>query len=282
MNNHQDCMSSEEWNKIGFWSTTNNPIFQKIINFVTICYRKKIFAMFQKNNVRGENILELGCGTGKDTIWLIENFNFAKATLVDFSDHALQTAKKTKGNLSIKLIKKDVLKLQLKERFDLVHSGFVVEHFWHKNREKVIKKHAELAKNNGFVFIQAPGKTILSLLYSKTINKMNGINELLYSKKELEMLFKKAGLKIIKFQSLFLGSVFLILAKKGKISLHLQIAGAEGIEPPIELLESPVIPFNYAPKFPQLKNSPARRVYFLKHTNPPAVIYRSVCSTKLK
>lgn len=79
-----------------------------------------------------------------------------------------------------------------------------------------------LQKTMFFVFIQAPGKTILSLLYSKTINKMNGINELLYSKKELEMLFKKAGLKIIEFQSLFLGSVFLILAKKGKISLHLK------------------------------------------------------------
>lgn len=39
------------------------------------------------------------------------------------------------------------------------------------------------------------------------------------------------------------------------------VAGAEGIEPPIKLLESFVMPFNYAPKFP-FKNSPARRVIY--------------------
>ena len=32
-------------------------------------------------------------------------------------------------------------------------------------------------------------------------------------------------------------------------------AGAEGIEPPTDVLETPVIPLNYAPKIPS-KNSP--------------------------
>lgn len=208
-------MSSGDWNKN--WSIDNRPIFQKLMDLGVSYYHRKISKMFVRNGVTGVSILELGCGTGRETIWMMRNLGFKTATVVDFSAKALEEVERFKGGLSIKLIKEDILKLDLKEKFDLVHSGFVVEHFYGEGRESVIKKHAEFVKDNGFVFVQAPGKTFLSLLYSKTINKMNGIDELLYTRGELETLFKKADLEIIEFLPLLGGSVFFILAKRRRV-----------------------------------------------------------------
>lgn len=137
MSNYVNCMSSGKWDKNR--AINNNFIFKKIINFFISYYRRKISEIFTKNKVQGENILELGCGTGGDTFWLMRNFKFKRATLVDFSSKTLEQIRNIKGNLNIKLVNKDILNLHLKEKFDLVHSGFVVEHFYGKERENIIK-----------------------------------------------------------------------------------------------------------------------------------------------
>ena len=79
-------------------------------------------------DVQGLKVLDLGCGTGRHTIWLAQAG--AEVTGIDFSDAMLDKAReKTKG-YSIKLIKHD-----LHERlpfgssqFDMVVSGLVLEH----------------------------------------------------------------------------------------------------------------------------------------------------------
>ena len=79
-------------------------------------------------NVRGFNVLDMGCGTGRHTLWLAQAG--ANVTGIDFSEAMLEKAReKTKG-YSIKLIKHD-----LHERlpfvpgeFDMVISGLVLEH----------------------------------------------------------------------------------------------------------------------------------------------------------
>jgi len=79
-------------------------------------------------NVEGLNVLDMGCGTGRHTLWLAQAG--AKVTGIDFSEGMLDKAReKTEGYL-ITLIKHD-----LHERlpfgsgqFDMVVSGLVLEH----------------------------------------------------------------------------------------------------------------------------------------------------------
>ena len=205
-------MPASGWNKN--WSLNSSKVFTGLINITTGYYRKIIKKMFIQNNVQGKTILELGCGTSGNTFWLMREFGYCKATVVDFSKKALDKVISAKENLDIKLVNKNILNLKLKDKYDLVHSGFVIEHFYGRNRFKVIKKHAEFVGRNGYVFMEVPRKTILSLLYSKTINKINGIDELLYSKKEILELIEKADLEVVDMKILFAGSIYFILLKK--------------------------------------------------------------------
>jgi 2-polyprenyl-3-methyl-5-hydroxy-6-metoxy-1,4-benzoquinol methylase len=205
-------MSSRKWNTN--WSIENNIIFKLLINIFLSYYHQKIAQIFKRNHIHGETVLELGCGTAGETIWILKNLDFKRATVVDFSQKALGKVRETKGNLPITPVYGDIVKLHFKEKYDLVHSAFVIEHFYGCNRLEVIKAHAQNVKKNGFVFIQAPGKTSLSLLYSNTINKLNGIEEQLYEKEELLLLFRKANLDLIECVSLFGGAIYFCLAKK--------------------------------------------------------------------
>ncbi len=207
-------MSPEKWDRN--WSLDSGLIFKRIMDRVIEYYRRIILKIFAKNNVRGKTVLELGCGTADDTAWIMKTFGYKEALVVDFSPQALEKATTNKSELLIKPLNTDILKLHLAKKFDLVHSGFVIEHFYGKKREEIIKKHAEFVKGDGFVFMQVPGKTLLSWLYSKTVNKINGIEELLYSKSELISLVKKANLEIVELVSLFGGSVFFVLARTNR------------------------------------------------------------------
>ena len=205
-------MPSWKWNRN--WSIENNDIFKLLIDICLAYYHRKITQIFKRNCVVGKTVLELGCGTAGETVWILKNFPFTRATVVDFSKKALERVLETKGELAITPLFSDIFKLPLKEKFDLVHSGFVIEHFYGSKRLAVIKAHAQNVKKDGFVFIQAPGKTSLSLLYSNTINMLNGIDEQLYEKEELLTLFKAADLEVVECMSLFGGAVFFLLGRK--------------------------------------------------------------------
>ena len=79
-------------------------------------------------NVQGLKVLDMGCGTGRHTLWLAQAG--AKVTGIDFSEAMLDKAREKTKEYSIKLIKHD-----LHERlpfssgqFDIVVSGLVLEH----------------------------------------------------------------------------------------------------------------------------------------------------------
>ena len=75
-------------------------------------------------NVKGKSILHLQCHFGQDSISLSKMG--AKVTAVDFSRVAINEARKLAKELKIdlKFIEKDVLKLDIKKRFDIVFSSY--------------------------------------------------------------------------------------------------------------------------------------------------------------
>ena len=79
-------------------------------------------------NVQGLKVLDMGCGTGRHTLWLAQAG--AKVTGIDFSEAILDKARKKTKEYSIKLIKHDLHeRLPFRSgQFDMVVSGLLLEH----------------------------------------------------------------------------------------------------------------------------------------------------------
>lgn len=80
-------------------------------------------------NVQGLKVLELGCGTGKHTEWLLQGE--AKVSALDFSDGMLEKAKQRLPAAQDLTFKKHTLSQSLpfaNDAFDCVVSGLVLEH----------------------------------------------------------------------------------------------------------------------------------------------------------
>ena len=78
-------------------------------------------------DVRGLNVLDLGCGTGRHALWLTA----AGATVVgvDFSEGMLAEARRKPGAEAIRFVVHDLHRpLPFSTEFDLVVSGLVLEH----------------------------------------------------------------------------------------------------------------------------------------------------------
>ncbi len=76
----------------------------------------------------GLKILDLGCGTGRHALWLVEHG--ARVTAVDFSSGMLAQAREKPGAGAIRFVQHDLLQSLPFEAgwFDLIVSGLVVEH----------------------------------------------------------------------------------------------------------------------------------------------------------
>lgn len=108
------------------------------------------------------SILELGAGTGSTSRCLAESFPTQKITLVDSNPAMLEAAQRALRGLSCDkaFIEGDLLDLALDERFDLVHSAGLVEHFWGDDQRRVLQVHADLTQRGGYCVIYAPTPTL--------------------------------------------------------------------------------------------------------------------------
>lgn len=99
-----------------------------------------------------ENCLEIGCGTGKNTEWLITISN--KVLAVDFSFEMLSKAKEKIASNNVEFVQADITNEWLftkKLKFDLVTFSLVLEHI--EDLEIIFNKLSKVVKNNGVVYI---------------------------------------------------------------------------------------------------------------------------------
>lgn len=102
------------------------------------------------NLVPGKEVLDLGIGQGRNSIPLADlGFN---VTGVDFSTKYLEFCKKTCDKLN--LIHSDIRTFNIeKDKYDLIHSRFVL-HFFHKQDSyEIIKNIKENLKIDGMIYI---------------------------------------------------------------------------------------------------------------------------------
>ncbi len=97
------------------------------------------------------SVLELGCGTGKNTQWLMKKAN--NVTAVDFSDEMLAVAREKITSSKVQFKKADITQPWkfIEEKYDLVTFSLVLEHI--KNLEPIFSKAYNTLKKGGYVYI---------------------------------------------------------------------------------------------------------------------------------
>lgn len=97
-----------------------------------------------------ERCLEIGCGTGKNSQWLITIADHV--TAVDLSAEMLAKAKEKIKSNKIEFVQADIIKdWNFQSTYDLVSFSLVLEHI--ENLDDIFEKTATVLKNGGHVYI---------------------------------------------------------------------------------------------------------------------------------
>lgn len=102
-------------------------------------------------NLTFNHCLEIGCGTGKNTSWLM--FKGVEITAVDFSDAMLEQAKEKINAPNVAFIQANVLENWkfISSKVDLVVFSLVLEHI--KDLNAIFLKVGETLNYRGFVYV---------------------------------------------------------------------------------------------------------------------------------
>ena len=141
------------------------------------------------NYIKGETILDLGCGLGSLSILLAKQGK--KVTAVDDSKEYLEIAKKKSKDLHINYIQLDFTTQELKEKttYDTIIISGVIEHI--KEDETFLKKINKHLKKEGILIILTSAYPWLYSAFDKSVGHYRR-----YSKKQLVDVTEKAGFTI--------------------------------------------------------------------------------------
>jgi predicted TPR repeat methyltransferase len=103
------------------------------------------------SKVNFDSCLEIGCGTGKNTAWLITKAK--EITAVDFSDQMLAKAKAKINSDKVSFVQLDINTKWIFEnkKYDLITFSLVLEHI--QNLNNIFKQAAEKIVTGGYVYI---------------------------------------------------------------------------------------------------------------------------------
>jgi ubiquinone/menaquinone biosynthesis C-methylase UbiE len=98
-----------------------------------------------------QNCLEIGCGTGKNTVWLMEKANLV--TAVDLSEEMLARAREKISSPKVEFVQADITKPWsfATAAYDLVSFSLVLEHI--EDLGAVFEKAASALQSGGHMYI---------------------------------------------------------------------------------------------------------------------------------
>lgn len=128
------------------WSSVYDSNENKTRDLEAIALRKVL------SELQFSNILEIGCGTGKNTEWLINKCETLVA--IDFSEQMLQKAKDKLNLQNVNFIQADITKewnIIPQKPFDIITESLVLEHIEDLNH--IFKQASTFLTANGFFYI---------------------------------------------------------------------------------------------------------------------------------
>lgn len=149
------------------------------------------------------SILELGSGSGQNSLMIAEILQARQITLVDFNEEALAICRETFRDtpFTVNYVKSDILDLELRATFDLVHSEGLIEHFYEAERERAFRRHVELCEPNGFIIILVPFESPQYDAFKWVYRRMNRWiyeDEQIFTRDELYTLCRRFDLTVLR------------------------------------------------------------------------------------
>lgn len=113
----------------------------------------------QKFPLQGLSALDLGCGTGRHSAYLVNHFDI-KVTGIDFSKTAIALAKKNFSNPNISFIAQDFAEVfpAANDSIDIVIDIMSSFSLSFENREKFIKEINRVLKKQGYIYLRTLAK----------------------------------------------------------------------------------------------------------------------------
>ena len=153
---------------------------------------------------RSGSSLELGCGTGLDSIGLHERLGLGSGMLVDFCPEAIAIARQNARGRNLEVVHSHVLEFTTDRRFDIAFSVGLIEHFRGSTLRRVLARHGEFVKPGGRVLLLAPRRGLLwPAIWA--LNQLSGIRESPPTNRELLRYCEGCGYRVLKLKSYLLG-----------------------------------------------------------------------------
>lgn len=149
-------------------------------------------------------VLELGCGTGKNTVFLLEKANAIIG--MDFSQEMLNKAKERVNDNRVKFLKADLTEnWNIEDDYaDLVTCSLTLEHI--KGLDSIFEQVYKKLKSNGIFFISElhPFKQYSgSKAKFESENKINELETYIHHVSEYLLCAKKSGFEMIELKEWF-------------------------------------------------------------------------------
>ncbi len=125
------------------WASTYDTVFNKTRDLELIAGQKLLM------NADFSKVLELGCGTGKNTTWLAQKAK--KITSVDFSEEMMNVAKQKINATNVKFQQADITKPWNFKKATLITCSLILEHI--DNIDFIFEQAANTLKKKGCFYI---------------------------------------------------------------------------------------------------------------------------------
>ena len=128
-----------------YWAEQYDTNDNKTRDLEAIALRKTL------SDISFDSVLEVGCGTGKNTIWLLEKA--MQVTAVDLSEEMLARAKEKISTPHVQFLQTDITFRWTftNQLYDLVSFSLVLEHI--QNLDHVFNEVSKKLKAGGYVYI---------------------------------------------------------------------------------------------------------------------------------
>lgn len=127
------------------WAAQYDTNLNKTRDLEARCLRESLA------DISFQHCLEIGCGTGKNTVWLMEKAN--QVTAVDLSDEMLAKAREKVNLPHVKFVQADITQPWhfAKGKYDLVTFSLVLEHI--EDLGAIFEKASGVLQSGGYVYI---------------------------------------------------------------------------------------------------------------------------------
>ena len=148
---------------------------------------------------QGKKILEVGGGSGRDSIRLAQMG--ADVTVIDYVESSLEVVARNaaRAGVTLTLVHGDALKMPFPEgTFDVVFHQGLMEHF--RDEQPLLRENFRVLKRGGLVMIDVPQRFHIYTVFKQTLialNKWFAGWETQYSIDELKAIVRQAGFEVV-------------------------------------------------------------------------------------